>query len=71
MCTFECTFCATCATEMDWTCKNCGGNLVSRPIRPESLLTDNPPSTTRTFNPSGCPIHDPATVLAPRAGLSE
>ncbi|MGI9624865.1 MAG: DUF1272 domain-containing protein [Acidimicrobiales bacterium] len=59
ICTFECTYCATCAEEMAWICKNCGGNLVLHPIRPMALLDDNPASPTRVFNPTGCPVHDP------------
>ncbi len=57
ICTFECTYCATCAAEMDNTCKNCGGNLVPRPIRPAEKLMDAPASTVRLFNPSNCPAH--------------
>lgn len=60
ICTFECTYCATCAAEMDGTCKNCGGNLVERPIRPAALLESAPASTVRVFDPTGCPVHDPA-----------
>ena len=60
ICTFECTYCATCAEEMSWTCKNCGGNLVPRPIRPPEHLERLPPSTERVFDPTGCPVHDPA-----------
>ena len=60
ICTFECTYCVTCADEMQDTCKNCGGNLVPRPIRPAGLLGSSPSSTTRVFNPEGCPVHDPA-----------
>ncbi len=60
ICTFECTYCATCADEMGGTCKNCGGNLERRPIRPVSHLDRCPPSTERVFNPAGCPAHDPA-----------
>jgi len=33
ICSFECTFCAACAGEMNHTCPNCGGNLVERPRR--------------------------------------
>lgn len=33
ICSFECTFCASCAGEMSATCPNCGGNLVARPMR--------------------------------------
>jgi uncharacterized protein len=31
ICAFECTFCASCATEMKNVCPNCGGELVRRP----------------------------------------
>lgn len=35
ICSFECTFCASCAdTLLQQVCPNCGGNLVPRPIRP-------------------------------------
>jgi uncharacterized protein len=33
ICSFECTFCAACATEMNGTCPNCNGELVPRPTR--------------------------------------
>lgn len=33
ICSFECTFCATCAEELDDLCPNCGGELVDRPTR--------------------------------------
>jgi len=33
ICSFECTFCETCGTEMKHRCPNCGGELVSRPRR--------------------------------------
>lgn len=33
ICSYECTFCAHCATEMDLVCPNCGGELVERPKR--------------------------------------
>lgn len=33
ICSFECTFCAVCAGEMDAVCPNCGGELVRRPRR--------------------------------------
>ncbi|MCX8999111.1 DUF1272 domain-containing protein [Rhizobiaceae bacterium BDR2-2] len=51
ICSFECTFCATCAeTFPGGNCPNCGGNLVSRPIRPDALLARHPASTARIFN---------------------
>jgi hypothetical protein len=48
ICTFECTFCATCAEErFGGLCPNCGGELVRRPIRPAAALARWPASTER------------------------
>jgi hypothetical protein len=33
ICSYECTFCARCAAEMDLICPNCGGELAERPRR--------------------------------------
>jgi len=33
ICSFECTFCASCAEAMNHVCPNCSGELVSRPKR--------------------------------------
>ena len=33
ICSFECTFCPSCAEEMRHVCPNCGGELVARPRR--------------------------------------
>jgi hypothetical protein len=33
ICSFECTFCTACATELEHVCPNCGGELVARPRR--------------------------------------
>ena len=33
ICSYECTFCATCTSDMDNICPNCGGDLVARPRR--------------------------------------
>jgi uncharacterized protein len=33
ICSFECTFCSDCASELEHTCPNCGGELVARPKR--------------------------------------
>jgi hypothetical protein len=53
ICTFECTFCETCATSvLAGTCPNCGGELVARPRRPEALLAKYPASTERVFKPA-------------------
>jgi hypothetical protein len=55
ICTFECTFCATCADEvLGGTCPNCGGELVRRPIRPAAALARHPASTRRVLKPQGC-----------------
>ncbi|MFT4296109.1 MAG: DUF1272 domain-containing protein [Micropruina sp.] len=43
ICSFECTWCASCAaTFPHWSCPNCGGNLVLRPIRPRHLRPHAP-----------------------------
>ncbi len=33
ICSYECTFCESCASAMSHTCPNCGGELVGRPRR--------------------------------------
>ena len=37
ICSFECTFCSACATELRGICPNCSGELVSRPRRSGAL----------------------------------
>lgn len=55
ICSFECTFCVTCAESvLGGKCPNCGGELVPRPRRPTDKLTKNPPSIRRIFKPQGC-----------------
>lgn len=55
ICTFECTFCLDCVeTKLDFVCPNCGGNFVSRPVRPADMLGKYPPSTERVYKPEGC-----------------
>ena len=55
ICSFECTFCESCAEDkLKGVCPNCGGGLVRRPIRPESLLGQFPASTKRVLNEDGC-----------------
>lgn len=54
ICTFECTFCADCASSLGETCPNCGGELVRRPRRPVEKLIKYPPSSERVFKPAGC-----------------
>ncbi|MES5043683.1 DUF1272 domain-containing protein [Rhizobium nepotum] len=55
ICSFECTFCADCATDvLHGACPNCGGELVRRPIRPMAKLVNNPASTKRVLKAEGC-----------------
>ncbi|MBL4832546.1 MAG: DUF1272 domain-containing protein [Pseudomonas sp.] len=55
ICTFECTFCISCAAQvLNHQCPNCGGNFVPRPIRPAQLLARYPASTSRILKPGGC-----------------
>lgn len=49
ICSFECTFCATCADDLDDICPNCGGELMDRPTRAKKLLEKFPASTERKF----------------------
>lgn len=57
ICSFECTFCETCAGDrLHGHCPNCGGELVRRPIRPADRLAKFPASTTRVFKPEGCEV---------------
>jgi hypothetical protein len=36
ICSYECTFCATCADALLGVCPNCGGDLQRRPARAAS-----------------------------------
>ncbi|ARN73778.1 DUF1272 domain-containing protein [Oceanicoccus sagamiensis] len=55
ICTFECTFCLSCAENiLNHICPNCSGNLVQRPIRPIEALKNNPASTKRVLKENGC-----------------
>lgn len=49
ICSFECTFCASCADKSDDVCPNCGGELMDRPTRSKALQAKYPPSTQRKF----------------------
>jgi hypothetical protein len=37
ICSYECTFCPECASQMEAICPNCGGELVPRPRRTADL----------------------------------
>lgn len=54
ICSYECTFCASCVDEvLHDVCPNCGGGFAPRPIRPATewrpglSLAKRPASTTR------------------------
>lgn len=52
ICSFECTFCRDCATNvLKGRCPNCGGEFMPRPRRPAEKLARNPASTQRVYNP--------------------
>jgi uncharacterized protein len=44
ICSFECTFCAECADQLDERCPNCSGELTDRPTRAKKLLEKFPAS---------------------------
>ncbi|MEQ9367031.1 MAG: DUF1272 domain-containing protein [Leptospirales bacterium] len=51
ICSFECTFCATCVDEkLNHICPNCGGGLSKRPVRPARALKRHPASERRVHN---------------------
>ncbi len=49
ICSFECTFCANCADDLDDMCPNCGGELMDRPTRSKQLQDKYPASSERKF----------------------
>ncbi|MBB4013494.1 DUF1272 domain-containing protein [Niveibacterium umoris] len=52
ICSFECTYCADCATgRLQGCCPNCGGELLARPRRPAARLAANPASAKRMLDP--------------------
>jgi hypothetical protein len=64
ICTFECTFCATCVEKiLGNVCPNCGGGFVPRPIRPatnwkgDNFLGAYPASTKVKHRPVGPKAH--------------
>ena len=74
ICTYECTFCATCDdTLLGNVCPNCGGNFVPRPIRPsknwkgDNYLGAHPASTKVKHRPVNLEEH--AKLLAAQGGL--
>jgi uncharacterized protein len=58
ICSYECTFCRTCAEEiLGNVCPNCGGGFTPRPVRPASdwrggnHLARHPAATEVTHRP--------------------
>lgn len=58
ICSFECTFCSRCAREMKLVCPNCGGELVRRPSRKASAITDDSTAAQTAADSSAaqCPV---------------
>jgi uncharacterized protein len=55
ICSFECTFCRSCAADrLGGLCSNCGGELVVRPIRPAAKLARFAASTLRVLKEDAC-----------------
>ncbi len=54
ICSFECTFCVSCAEGLQGRCPNCGGGFAPRPVRPAGKLLRYPASTERIHKPQGC-----------------
>jgi len=64
ICTYECTFCATCVDHvLENVCPNCGGGFVTRPIRPsrnwkgDNFLGKDPASTKVKHRPVDPAVH--------------
>ena len=64
ICSYECTFCATCVDEiLANVCPNCGGGFVARPIRPArnwkggNYLGKDPASAVRKHRPVDALAH--------------
>ena len=58
ICSYECTFCRDCATNLlDNVCPNCGGGFFQRPVRPRQewhtgvSLKHQPASSIRVHKP--------------------
>lgn len=55
ICSFECTFCESCVTQvLGSRCPNCGGDFVSRPVRPPVELAKHPASRLRVSRNEKC-----------------
>lgn len=68
ICSYECTFCATCVDKVLFNvCPNCGGGFVQRPVRPmtnwkgDNYLGKDPASCMIRYRPVNPAMH---TVFA-------
>lgn len=69
ICSFECTFCASCATGvLRNVCPNCGGGFCPRPIRPSQDLKGG--NFTGRYPPSAKVLHRPVDEAAHQAFAS-
>jgi hypothetical protein len=64
ICSYECTFCATCVTAvLANVCPNCGGGFTPRPVRPahnwkgDNFLAKDPASTLVKHRPVDAAAH--------------
>lgn len=64
ICSFECTFCASCVEQfLENVCPNCGGGFERRPIRPSrnwkggNFLGEKPASTEVRYRPVDVDAH--------------
>jgi hypothetical protein len=64
ICSYECTFCATCVEHTLFNvCPNCGGGFTTRPVRPatnwkcDNYLAKDPPSTKIKHRPVDAQAH--------------
>jgi hypothetical protein len=63
ICSFECTFCATCVEALGNVCPNCGGGFALRPVRPatswkdDAALGRHPASTNVRHRPVDLAAH--------------
>lgn len=55
ICSFECTWCVSCAQSvLGGICPNCQGMLSRRPTRSAELLKKHPASSERVLKRGGC-----------------
>ena len=63
ICSYECTFCASCVDQLQNVCPNCGGGFTTRPVRParnwkgDNFLGKDPASTKVRYRPVDLTVH--------------